>query len=104
MRRAVRRAAPLAYQHSLIILPITRSAWPGHEGTHQSSPDPPASFIAMGKGREGAEQPLSHLVALPPVGDVRPQLLIAHHLPHLLDGRVGGHQVVVWQLILLVDP
>lgn len=27
MRRAVKRAAPLAYQHSLIILPMTRKAW-----------------------------------------------------------------------------
>lgn len=27
MRSAVRRAAPLAYQHSLMILAITRRAW-----------------------------------------------------------------------------
>ena len=32
MRSAVRRAAPLAYQHSLMILAMTRSAWGGGEG------------------------------------------------------------------------
>lgn len=32
MRRAVSRAAPLAYQHSRIIFPITRSAWARNDG------------------------------------------------------------------------
>ena len=31
MRRAVSRAAPLAYQHSLMIFPITRSDCTGKE-------------------------------------------------------------------------
>lgn len=45
----------------------------------------------------------TNLVTLPPVGHVGPEFLVTHHLPHLLYGRVGGHQVVVGQLVLLVD-
>lgn len=44
-----------------------------------------------------------NLVALPPVGDVGPDLLLTHQLPHLLYGRVGRNQVIVGQLVLLVD-
>lgn len=45
-----------------------------------------------------------HLVTLPAVGDVWAELLVAHHFPHLLNGRVRGHQVIVGQLVVLVDP
>ena len=46
---------------------------------------------------------MKYLVALPPVGHVGAEPLVAHHLPHLLDGGVGGHEVVVGQLVLLVN-
>lgn len=36
MRSAVRRAAPLEYQHSLMILAITRSTWGGDSGRGES--------------------------------------------------------------------
>ena len=38
-------------------------------------------------GEKGA----SHLITLPPVGDVGAELLVAYDLPHLLNGRVRGH-------------
>lgn len=44
MRRAVSRAAPLAYQHSRIILPITRSAWARNNGKGQCSALPLAPY------------------------------------------------------------
>lgn len=44
-----------------------------------------------------------YLVALPPVGHIRPQLLVTHQFPHLLYGGVRGHEVIVGQLVLLVD-
>lgn len=44
-----------------------------------------------------------YLVALPPVGHIRPEFLVTHHLPHLLYGGVRGYEVVVGQLVLLVD-
>lgn len=46
---------------------------------------------------------ISYLITLPPVRDVGAQLLITHHLPHLLDGGVGGHKVIVWELIFFMD-
>lgn len=46
---------------------------------------------------------VSYLVTLPPIGDVRPQFLVTHHLSHLFYGRVRRYQVIVRQLVLLVD-
>lgn len=42
-----------------------------------------------------------HLVARPPVGEGGPQLLHAHDLPHVLIGRVTGHEVMIGKLVLL---
>lgn len=44
MRRAVRRAAPLAYQHSRIIFPITRSACAGRPRRASVPPSPREAF------------------------------------------------------------
>lgn len=53
MRSAVRRAAPLAYQHSRIIFPITRSACTetvSLEPARCYLPDPPpALLLTLGK-------------------------------------------------------
>lgn len=46
---------------------------------------------------------LSHLTALPAVGDVWPQLLLTHHLPHFLHRWIGLDQVKVGQLVVLVN-
>lgn len=42
--------------------------------------------------------PPSHLAALPLVGDAGSEPLLTHHLPHVLDGGVRRHQVVIRQL------
>lgn len=44
-----------------------------------------------------------HLITAPAVGEGRPLFLDAHDLPHVLVGGVGGHQVVIGQLVLLHD-
>lgn len=46
----------------------------------------------------------SHLTALPLIGDVGSEFLIAHHLPHVLNGRIWRHHVVIRQLKVLVQP
>lgn len=46
---------------------------------------------------------MKYLVALPPVRHVGPQFLVTNHLPHLLYGGVGGHKVIVGQLVLFVN-
>lgn len=54
MRRAVRRAAPLAYQHSRIIFPITRRACTGRPRRRQADSHPcpgeafPTTFLSPG--------------------------------------------------------
>jgi len=45
----------------------------------------------------------SHLNGLPSVGYGRPLPVPAHHLAHLLDGRVRRDHVVEGQLVLVVD-
>lgn len=52
----------------------------------------------------GWTQPRTHGVGEPAVGDERPLLLHAHHLPHVLEARVVGHLVVERRLVLLHDP
>lgn len=47
---------------------------------------------------------VSYLAALPAVGNVGSQLLLTHHLPHLLHRWIRLDQVVVGQLVVLVDP
>ena len=44
-----------------------------------------------------------YLVAAPAVGEGGSLFLDADHLPHVLVGRVPGHQVVVGQLVVLHD-
>lgn len=41
---------------------------------------------------------LSHLTALPLVGDIGSEFLLTNHLPHVVDGWVRRHQVVIRQL------
>lgn len=40
----------------------------------------------------------SHLAALPLVGNVGSEFHVAHHLPHVLDGGIRRHEVVIRQL------
>lgn len=44
---------------------------------------------------------VKYLVAAPTISKRRPLLLDADDLPHVLVGRVGGHQVMIGQLVLL---
>lgn len=94
MRRAVSLAAPLAYQHSLMIFPMTRRAC-AHTRSNTQADTETRAQTSLQRSR--------YLIALPPVGHVGPEFLVTHHSPHLLYGGVGGHEVVVWKLVLLVD-
>lgn len=97
MRRAVSLAAPLAYQHSRMIFPITLKAFANKQWYYKKSELKRLNFkwLCVKQGL--------YLVALPPVGYVGPQSLVTHDLPHFLYGRVRGHEVIVWQLVLLMD-
>jgi len=80
---------------------------PGWTPIEPSTPPQTGAHLAVltlhwgGRGWEDESRP--YLVALPPVRDIRPQFLITHDLPHLLDRRIGGYEVVVGKLILFVD-
>lgn len=49
----------------------------------------------------GIEKHLEYLITAPTICKWRPLFLNADNLSHVLIGRIGGHQVVIGQLILL---
>lgn len=49
-------------------------------------------------------RPITHFDRLPSIRYRRPLSVGAHDFPHLLDSRIGRHQVVKGQLILVVNP
>lgn len=47
---------------------------------------------------------LSHLTTLPLVRNAGSEFLLTYHLPHVLDGRVRRHQVIIRQLEIFLKP
>lgn len=46
-------------------------------------------------------QRLEHVLRFPAHGDVRPDVLHADHLHHLVEAGVTGHTVIIWHLVLV---
>lgn len=51
----------------------------------------------------GIKRDAGYLIITPAISKWRPLFLNADNFSHVLIGRVSGHKIIIWQLILLYD-
>lgn len=98
MRRAVRRAEGLWYQHSFMIFASADKIW----GRHKKEGDMDGCH-GMKWERDEGSPPGTHRVGEEAVGDHGGLLVNAHHLLHVLEAGVAGNGVEEGRPVLLHD-